>query len=120
MSKRIRRTNLLNTNYKIVNTFLLHFHDSLSQHLELSVSGNKSRFLFQKDKIIVLGVRTLLFQFYFNHPIFIIEFKVSYGLTVNPISIFFPKYIIAGKSHLSKILSKRNINGLPLSKNSSL
>lgn len=62
----------------------------------------------------------MLFQFYFNHPIFIIEFKGSHGLTVNPVSIFFPKYIITGKSHLSKILSKRNSNGLPLSKNSSL
>ena len=62
----------------------------------------------------------MLFQFYSNHPIFIIEVKGSYGLTVNPVSIFFPKYIITGKIHLSKILSKRNINGLPRRKNSSL
>lgn len=75
-------------------------------------------FIYQKDKINVVAgsEEILLFQFYFNHPISIIEFKGSYGLTVNPVSIFFPKYI----SHLSKILSKRNINGLPLSKNSSL
>lgn len=66
------------------------------------------------------GKEVLLFQFYFNHPTFIIEFKWSYGLTVNPVSIFFPRDIITGKSHLSKILRKRNINGLPLSKNSSL
>lgn len=105
----------------LVNTFLLHFHDSLSQHLELPVSGNKSRCLFQKDlNYCGEGKEVLLFQFYFNHPIFIVEFKGSYGLIVNPVSIFFPKYIITGKSHLSKILSKRNINGLPKSKNSSL
>ena len=51
MSKRVRRTNLLNTNYiamALVNTFLLHFRDSLSQHLELSVSSQKSRCLFIK------------------------------------------------------------------------
>ena len=75
-------------------------------------------FIYQKDKINVVAdsEEILLFQFYFNHPISIIEFKGSYGPTVNPVSIFFPKFI----SHLSKILSKRNINGLPLSKNSSL
>ena len=66
------------------------------------------------------GKEVLLFQFYFNHPIFVIEFKGSYGLTVNPVSIYFPKYIITGKSHLSKILRKRNTNGLPLSKNFSI
>ena len=64
MGKRVRRTNLLNTNYNamvLVNTFLLHFHDSLSQHLELSVSGNKSTCLFQKDKIIVVGVKKICY-----------------------------------------------------------
>lgn len=45
----------------LVNTFLLHFHDSLSQHLELSVSGNKSRCLFQKDRIIVVGVKKICY-----------------------------------------------------------
>ena len=64
MSKRVRRTNLFNTNYiamALVNTFLLHFHDSLSQHLELSVSDNKSRCLFQKDRIIVVGVKKICY-----------------------------------------------------------
>lgn len=117
MSKRVRRTNLLNA-MALVNTFLLHFHDSLSQHLELSVSSNKIKCLFLN--YCGRGKDVSLFQFYFNHPIFIIEFKGSYGLTVNPVSTFFPKYIIITKSHLSKNLSKRNINGLPQSKNSSL
>ena len=65
MSKRVRRTNLFNTNYiamALVNTFLLHFHVSLSQHLELSVSGNKSRCLFQKDRITVVGVRKFCYS----------------------------------------------------------
>ena len=46
----------------LVNTFLLHFHDSLSQHLELPVSGNKSRCLFQKDEIIVVGVKKFCYS----------------------------------------------------------
>ena len=46
----------------LVNTFLLHFHDSLSQHLELSVSGNKSRFLFERDEIIVVGVKKFCYS----------------------------------------------------------
>ena len=88
MSKRVHRTNLLNTNYNamaLVNTFLLHFRYSLSQHHERSVSKGENQCGGSE------GV--LLFQFYSNHPIFIIEVKGSYGLTVNPVSIFFPKLI---------------------------